>query len=48
MKRANVDLIVSRVLAKLKERFGDTFEDRDRPFPKSRKDLDGAADDRGD
>lgn len=42
MKRANIDLIVSRVLAQLRETFGDTFEDRDGPFPKSRKDSDGS------
>jgi len=31
MKRANVDLIVSRVLAKLREAFGDVFESRETP-----------------
>jgi RNA polymerase sigma-70 factor (ECF subfamily) len=41
MKRTNVDVIVSRVLARLKETFGDAFEDRDSSCPKPRKDPDG-------
>ncbi|MDB5342460.1 MAG: nccH [Schlesneria sp.] len=41
IKRANVDVIVSRVLAKLKETFGDVFEDRGSPFHEPRQESDG-------
>lgn len=46
MKRANVDLIVSRVLAKLKETFGYTLEAQERPISKSSHEIDCANNDR--
>jgi len=41
MKRGNVDVIVSRVLAKLREKFGDVFEDRTPHCAKPCHDSDG-------
>lgn len=46
-KRTNVDVIVSRVLAKLKETFGDAFEGRESRFPRPRNDSDGINNERG-